>query len=77
MSGLLIRNLPESIHERLKARAFANRRSVTMEAVSILEQVLNERAGAWSLEEIDQIRVRGKKALTQALLDEARQDGRP
>jgi plasmid stability protein len=77
MSGLLIRNLPESLHDRLKARALANRRSITMEAISILEQVLDERAGTWSLSEIDQIRIHGKKTLSQDLLDEARQDGRP
>ncbi len=76
MSGLLIRNFPESLHERLKTRALANRRSITMEAISILEQVLDARAGARSLAEFDHIRVRGSKPLTQEMLDDARQDGR-
>lgn len=76
MPGLLIRNLPKNLHERLKERALLNRRSISMEACSIIEQVLDDRAGSPTLAEIDRIRIRGKMPLTQELLDEARQEGR-
>lgn len=40
MTDLLIRQLPEDLHNRLKARARANRRSVTQEVLILLEQSL-------------------------------------
>jgi len=77
MASLMIRDLPVDLHERLKERAKANRRSLNKEALVILEEVLG--GGGWpmSLEEIDRLRVRGAHPLTQDLLDEAREDGRP
>jgi plasmid stability protein len=77
MPGILIRNVPESLHEKLKRRALANRRSIGWEAVSILEQALEDRAGPLTLAAIDQLRVRGKKMLTQEVLDTAIREGRP
>jgi plasmid stability protein len=77
MSGLLIRNLPESLHERLKERALRNQRSIDMEAVFIIEQALDDRADTPTIADIDRIRVRGTKPLTQDLLDKAREEGRP
>jgi plasmid stability protein len=38
MSTLVIKNLPEALHARLREQAERNRRSVTMEAVTLLEQ---------------------------------------
>ena len=77
MASLMIRDLPAGIHERLKERATANRRSLNKEALVILEEALG--AGGWppSLEEIDRLRVRGARPLTQELLDDARESGRP
>ena len=77
MARLLIRDLPAGLHERLKERATANRRSLNKEALVILEEALG--AGGWppSLEEIDRLRVRGARPLTQELLDDARESGRP
>ncbi len=77
MASLMIRDLPAGIHERLKERAAANRRSLNKEALVILEEALG--AGGWppSLEEIDRLRVRGARPLTQKLLDDARESGRP
>ena len=77
MAGLMIRDLPEELHERLKERARANRRSLSKEAIVILEEALGDRAGSRPLEDVDEMRVRGAKLLTQDLLDLAREVGRP
>ena len=37
MSTLVIKNLPEALHARLKEQAERNRRSVTQEAISLIE----------------------------------------
>ncbi len=42
MPGLLIKELPAEVHQKLKERAAQNRRSMTKEALSILELVLFE-----------------------------------
>jgi plasmid stability protein len=77
MPGLLIKDLPDDIHARLKQRAAENRRSLSSEAIILLQEVLADRAGPPTLEELDKIRIRGSKPLTQDLLDDARQTGRP
>ncbi len=77
MAGLLVKNLPEHIHLRLKARAALNRRSLSAEVIVMLERILDDRAGPRSIEEIDRLRVKGAAPLTQELLDEARDQGRP
>lgn len=40
MPSLILRNLPEEVHHRLRDRAQRHRRSMTKEAVSILEREL-------------------------------------
>jgi plasmid stability protein len=40
MSTLVLKNLPEQLHERLKAQAAEHRRSLTQEAILVLEQGL-------------------------------------
>lgn len=40
MPTLVVKNLPEALHERLKAQAAEHRRSITMEAIVLLEQGL-------------------------------------
>ena len=40
MSTLVIKNLPDDLHARLREQAERNRRSVTMEAVTLLERGL-------------------------------------
>jgi len=77
MPGVLIRDVPEELHEKLKARAEAHRRSLGREALVLLEKALTVPAGPPTLEEIDKARVKGAKPLTQSLLDRARQTGRP
>lgn len=57
MATLTIRDLPEGVYERLKARAAANRRSATQEAARILEAALAEPVSAgeaWA--EVERVR---------------------
>lgn len=72
MPGLLIKDLPKELHRRLKARAATNRRSLSSEAVTILETVLHDRSGPPSLQEIDRLRMRGQRPLRQTIIDRAR-----
>lgn len=76
MPGLLVKNLPDHLHIRLKRRAKANRRSMSNELIMILERVLEDRAGPPTLAEIDTMRVKPLKPLTQDILDEALKTGR-
>jgi len=76
MAGLLIKQLPGEIHKKLKARASANRRSLSSEALTILESALNDRSGPLSLAEIDRLRTRGRRPLTESVLERARKRDR-
>lgn len=40
MSTLVVKNLPEQLHERLKVQAQQHHRSITKEAISLIEQGL-------------------------------------
>ena len=77
MPGLAIKNLPRQLHARLKRRAKANRRSLSSEVVAILERALDDRAGPPTLAEVDAMRVRGARPLTDELIESARTQGRP
>lgn len=77
MPGLLIKDLPPRLHRRLRERAKASRRSLAREAIVILEEALDERAGPPTLEEVDRMRQAGARPLTDALIEEARTRGRP
>jgi plasmid stability protein len=77
MASLMIRDLPPKLLERLKERAKVNRRSLGKEALVILEQALGMSGWPPNIEELDNLRIRGSKPLTQDLLDEARESGRP
>jgi len=76
MPGILIKDVPMSVHQKLKTRASANRRSLAREALVILERALADRAGPPTLEEIDRLRTKGASPLTQDLIDRARRSGR-
>jgi plasmid stability protein len=77
MSGLLIKNVPPELHQRLRERAARNRRSLTQEALSLLEVALNETAGRPALPQLDRRRVRGARAMTDTLIRRAKAVGRP
>jgi plasmid stability protein len=72
MLGLLIKNLPMDLLRKLEARASANRRSLSDEAISILDAALHGRSGSPTLEEIDRLRVHGRHPLRQEIIDLAR-----
>lgn len=74
---MLIKEVPEELHRRLKERAAANRRSLSREVLVMLETAMAEPAGPPTLEEVDRLRVAGARPLTQDLLDRARAAGRP
>lgn len=76
MAGLLIQDLPEELRQKLEARAAANRRSLSSEALTILEAALHDRSGPLTLAEIDRLRTRGSRSLTADVLDRARQRDR-
>ena len=77
MPALLIRDLPDELHRKLKERAAANHRSMSRELLVVLEEALHESAGPPPLAAVDRMRVTGTKPLTQELLDQARREGRP
>ena len=77
MAGLLLKNIPPELHAELKRRAARNRRSLTQEAIAILETSLQEETRRPTLEEIKRWQVHGAKPLTDALLRRARRQGRP
>lgn len=77
MAALVIKDVPPGLHERLKLRAAACRRSMAAETLCILERALADRAGPPTLAEVDALRIRGAGPLTEELLDEARRSGRP
>ena len=72
MAGLLIKDLPDELHRKLKKRATANRRSLSSEAITILETALQDRSGPPTLAQIDRLRIRGRQPLRQAIVDRAR-----
>lgn len=77
MPGLLIRDLPPELHERLKRRARAHRRSLAAEVLVILEERLTGRTGPNTIDDIDRLRIRGQRPLSQEIVDAAREIGRP
>ncbi|MBV8342202.1 MAG: TraY domain-containing protein [Gammaproteobacteria bacterium] len=42
MATIIVRGLPDALHERLKAQAKRNRRSLTKEAVTLIERHLDQ-----------------------------------
>jgi len=73
MTSLLIRDLPEQVHRKLRARAKQNRRSLAKEALILLETVL-------ASEEENKIELpqpfAGQFLLTEEWLDQAKREGR-
>jgi plasmid stability protein len=76
MAGLLIKDVPKDLHRKLKARAAANRRSLGGEALTILESAFHDRSGPLTLVQLDRLRARGKRPLTDAVLERARKRDR-
>ncbi|MBN1268859.1 MAG: hypothetical protein JXB04_04670 [Kiritimatiellae bacterium] len=72
MTALVIKSLPVKIHRRLKEEASRHRRSMTQEAIAILEQGL---FGARPIAAVKPFR--GRFPLTSEFIDAAKREGRP
>jgi len=71
MASLVIKNLPEDIHERLKEAAVKNHRSMTKQAITLLEEGLGEKRPA-NLPPL----LEPPFPLTNAFLKRAKREGR-
>ena len=86
MANLTIRNLPNALHARLKARARRNRRSLNQEVIAELEAAENgggerrlEAARGrmrTALEGIDEFRKGMRRAMSAKEIDKAIREGR-
>jgi len=72
MPGLVIKDFPEELHRTLKSRAARHHRSLTREALAILEEGLTRPDRPRVLPPP----VAGKRVLTDAWLDMARRHDR-
>ncbi len=74
MPGLLIKEFPEDLYYKLKARAVRNKHSMTKEALYLLETALNEAEDErdFALPEP----VQGNFLLTDEWLDQTKREGR-
>ena len=72
MPGFVIKELPEDLHQRLKERAARNHRSMTKEAIAMLEAALNENR----LAEAPPPPYAGKFNLTDKFINRAKREGR-
>jgi plasmid stability protein len=70
MPGILIKNFPTKLHKELKKRAKENHRSMNQEALTLLQEALEER-----LTKLPPLR-RGKFFLTNEWIDKAKREGR-
>ncbi len=71
MASVLIKNLPDELHQQLKRRAQRHHRSLNKELIALIEVALQSRA----VEELPEP-VKLRKPLTQDMLDGARKEGR-
>ena len=72
MTQFVIKELPETLHRKLKEQAARHRRSMTKEVLAVLEQAL----GAQALRSKTPAPFRGHFPLTDKFLDKARREGR-
>lgn len=75
MASLLIKNLPDKIHQRLKAQAERHHRSLNKEVITLLETAVIQ-APEETLPEPEPEPVPLKRPLNPELLDWARREGR-
>ncbi len=72
MPGLLIKDLPSELHRKLKEQAARHHRSMTKEALALLQQALEPTPEVRELPPP----YRGQIRLTDRLIDEAKREGR-
>jgi plasmid stability protein len=78
MAKLTIKDLPDSLYEKLKSQAHANRRSIASEVTVLLERALGERATPEEelLQRAKRLRDRTPTRLTEERRREAFRRGR-
>ena len=74
MPGLLIRDLPDELHQKLKERAARNRRSLSKETLVILETALRDMSAVEKPE--PPTPHKGQFQLTDKWIDQAKREGR-
>jgi hypothetical protein len=74
MPGLLIRDLPDDLHQKLKERAARNRRSLAKETLVILETALRDMSAMESPE--PPTPYKGHFQLTDEWINQAKREGR-
>jgi plasmid stability protein len=72
MPGLLIKDVPDDLHQRLKESAARHHRSLTKEAMALLEEALAKEPRRKDLPQPFQ----GQRPVTQDLLDQAKAERR-
>ena len=76
MPTLVVKNLPEQLHERLKAQAQAHHRSMTKEVIALIEQGLLASSAALTKPALPKLRRVGSGPLTAKWIASAIADGR-
>jgi plasmid stability protein len=78
MANLTVKDLPDSLYEKLKSQAHANRRSIASEVTVLLERALGERATPEEelLQRAKRLRDRTPTRLTEERRREALRRGR-
>lgn len=71
MASILLKNIPEDLHRRLREQAVRHHRSLNKEVIAVLEEALTVPAS-----QALPPPVRLKRRLTQPVLDRARRAGR-
>ncbi len=74
MATLVIKDLPTHLHQRLKEEAQKARRSMTKEAIYLLEAGLQESRSVPMVRELP-LPYRGKKPLTDKLIQQWKRKG--
>lgn len=80
MATLTIKNLPDDLYEQLKQRAEANRRSINSEVIYLIENVVRpyRQSSEQILAEAHRLREMASDLyLTEEMLNEAKNEGRP
>lgn len=80
MATLTVKNVPDELYEKLKARAETNRRSINSEVILCIERAVSPRPidPQRFLEKVRRLRAQGGDSpLTLEQIAEARNSGRP
>ena len=77
MPSITIKNIPDSLHQKLKKISATNHRSINAEIIHILSETLEERIELPSLKEIRKLRdATARHYLTEAEISEIKAEGR-